>query len=180
MRTLSCWSDRPPDCPSCRYTRETDPNSERLPSGLYSYSDAWYWTEKDANADGHYYGPRLTNKCAGAYDVVVRIRNEDSDGSVTSISEPYRQSRSFHVRRPSRLTTNVGDSARVGRTTAVNGRLTRTDWEQATNPQAGYAGRRVLLQRATSPTGVYHSLKAVRTDRRGYLRTGVKALSGIR
>ena len=30
------------------------------------------------------------------------------------------------------------------------------------------------------PTGVYHSLKVIRTDRRGYLRTGVKALSGTR
>ncbi len=166
---------------SCRFTRKTDPNYERLPSGLHSYSGTWNWTDKDAKADGSFYGPRLTNKCAGAYDVAVRIRNENADGSVTSTSEPYRQSRSYSVRRPSRLATNAGpEPARVGRTVTIKGRLTRTDWNQATNPQVAYVGQRVLLQRATSPTGVYHTLKAVRTDRRGYLRTGVKALSGTR
>ena len=165
---------------SCRFTRETDPSYERQPSGLYSYWGTWNWTDKDAKADGSFYGPRLTNDCAGAYDVTVRIRNEKADGSVTSTSAPYRQSRSFVVRRPSRLTTNARpEPVRIGGTVTVRGRLTRTDWDRATNPQVAYAGQRVLLQRAT-PTGRYHTLKAVRTDRRGYLHTRVKALSGTR
>ena len=68
---------------------------------------------------------------------------------------------------------------RVGRTVTVKGRLTRANWDVYRNPMQGYAGQRVLVQRRTA-TGTYHTLKSVRTDRRGYLHTGIKALSGTR
>lgn len=163
---------------SCRFSRESEPNSELQDGGL-SYTDTRWWTINDAVAKGAW-APRLSNACAGAWDVTVKIRNENYDGTVTSTSAPYRQSRSFIVRRPSRLTTNAGPDPRVGSTATIKGRLTRTDWNQATNPQVGYPGQRVFLKRATSEWGIYHTLKTVRTDRNGYLRTGVKALSGTR
>ena len=84
------------------------------------------------------------------------------------------------MRRPSRLTANASpEPVRVGRTVTVKGRLTRANWDAYSNPQQGYAGQRLLLQRRTS-TGSYHTLRSVRTDRRGYVRTGVKALNGTR
>jgi hypothetical protein len=78
------------------------------------------------------------------------------------------------------LTANASpEPVRVGRTVTVKGRLTRANWDLYANPQQGYAGQLVLLQRRTS-TGTYHTLKSVRTDRRGYVRTGVRVLSGTR
>jgi hypothetical protein len=124
----------------------------------------------------------LSNKCAGAYDMVVTIRNVGSDKStLISGSNTYLQSHSFIVRRPSRLSTNVAPSrVRIGSTVAVRGRLTRADWDKPSNPQTAYARQRVYLQRATSTSGTYHTLKSVVTDKRGYLHTDVKTLSGTR
>jgi hypothetical protein len=86
-------------------------------------------------------------------------------------------------RRPttSRLSTNVAPSTvRAGSTIAVRGRLTRADWDKPRNPQTAYARQRVYLQRATSTSGTYHTLKSVITDRHGYAHTSVKTLSGTR
>jgi hypothetical protein len=62
----------------------------------------------------------------------------------------------------------------------VGGRLTRANWDLTNNPQVAYSGQPLMLQRATSQFGVYHTLTTVRTDRRGHPHARVKALSGTR
>jgi hypothetical protein len=151
-------------------------------SGQASYSGFLYWSDRDGLANGGVYGPELSNKCAGAYDMVVTIRNVGSDKkTLISGSNAYRQSHSFVVRRPSRLSTNLAASkVRAGSTVPVRGRLTRADWDKPRNPQTAYAGQRVYLQRATSKSGTYHTLKSVKTDRHGYAHTTTRALSDTR
>lgn len=165
---------------SCAFRHELEPLGEYVASsGLYSYAGSWSWAANDVYAKNAG-APRLTNRCAGAYDVVATLRNEESDGTLISGSNTYRQSHSFLVRRPARLTATAGPATvRVGSPVQVGGRLTRADWDQSTNPQVAYPGQPVLLQRATQ-YGIFHTLTKVRTDRRGHPHARVKALRGTR
>jgi hypothetical protein len=121
----------------CSFRRhEFAPNYDYgFSTGRPSYVGYWNWTDRDGNAADPIAGPKLTNECAGAFDVVVTLRNEYQDKTLVSGSNIYRQSRSFAVRRPGRLTANAGAPAAVGTQATISGRLTRADWDKAGNPQ---------------------------------------------
>jgi len=167
---------------SCVFHTYDEPTPRAEADGTTTYEDVVPWTDNDDNDDLD--TPTLTNRCAGAYDVSVTVtngyQNPTTGQHVSASSEPFLQTRSFTVRRPSRLSANAGpEPVRVGRTVTVVGRLTRANWDARHNPMQGYGGQPVLLQRRTA-SGTYNTLKSVRTDRRGYLHTGTKALSGTR
>ena len=158
----------------CVFHKYDEPTARPEADGTKTYEDVMPWTDNDAASDD-LDSPTLNNTCAGAYDVSVTVAN-----GASASSAPFRQARSFTVRRPSRLSANASpEPVRVGRTVTVKGRLTRANWNAYGNPMQGYAGQSVVLQRRTA-TGTYNTLKSVRTDRRGYLHTGIKALSGTR
>lgn len=167
----------------CVFHSYDEPTARPEADGTSTYEDVMPWTDNDANDDLD--SPTLNNKCAGAYDVSVTVANGYYDAATgkyaSASSAPFLQTRSFTVRRPARLrAANASpEPVRVGRTVTVTGRLTRANWDVYRNPMQGYAGQRVLVQRRTA-TGAYNTLKSVRTDRRGYLHTGIKALSGTR
>ena len=163
----------------CLHNRYVDPTDNPQPDGTSIYTDPLFWTTNDFNEEAAG-SPQLFNKCAGAYDVTLVVSNNFVTPGIGTYSEPFTQTRSFTVRRPSKLTANATpEPVRVGRTVTVKGHLTRANWDRNNNPFEGYANQRVLLQRRTA-TGTYNTIKSVRTDRHGYLHTGVKALSGTR
>jgi len=166
----------------CVFHTYDEPTPRPEADGTKTYEDVMPWTDNDGNDDLD--SPTLNNTCAGAYDASVTLTNyyyDATTGKYTPASSgPFLQTRSFTVRRPSRLSVNASpEPVRVGRTVTVKGRLTRANWNAYGNPMQGYASQRVLIQRRTA-TGTYNTLKSVRTDRRGYLHTGIKALSGTR
>jgi hypothetical protein len=101
------------------------------------------------------------------------VTNSWQDGSSTST--PFTRTRAFSLRRWSHLTTNAGpEPVRAGGLVTVRGRLVRADWNVDRN--VGYPAQSVQLQRRTT-TGRYRTLRTVRTDREGRLRTSLRALS---
>ena len=128
--------------------------------------DAWFDEEEMQ--------PRLTNACAGAWDLTASFSHTSSDGS-TAVGAPMTTVRAFSVRRRAALTTNAGpEPVHAGGLVTVRGRLTRADWNG--RPYQPYDGMRVALQRR-SETGRYTTLRWIRTGTDGRLRTTLRALS---
>ena len=127
----------------------------------------------EVHDDGDGLQPPITNACAGAWDVTAVVANSWQDGSSTS--PPFTQPLAFSLLRWSHLTTDAGpEPVRAGTRVTVRGRLVRADWNM--NRNVGYAAQLVQLQRRTT-TGAYRTVRAVRTDREGRLRTSLQALA---
>jgi hypothetical protein len=78
------------------------------------------------------------------------------------------------VLRYSKLTANATPEPVVkGRTITVTGKLTRANWE--TNTYAGYANQYVKLQYRKAGTSTYTTLKTIKADSTGYLKTTTTA-----
>lgn len=123
--------------------------------------------------DSEEHQPGFTNACAGVWDVTAAVGSTWQYGS--SKGAPFTASRAFSVRRWSHLSTDAGpEPVRTGSAVTVRGRLVRADWNQDRN--VGYGGRPVQLQRRTT-SGTYRTLRTVRTDREGRLRSTLRALS---
>ncbi|MGW2207923.1 hypothetical protein [Streptomyces sp. NPDC001781] len=81
---------------------------------------------------------------------------------------------STSLQRYSRQTVNASpEPVRKGRTITVTGALTRANWED--NKYHGYTQQSVKLQFKKKGAGAYTTLKTVKTDSRGNLKTTVKA-----
>ncbi|MFK4112302.1 hypothetical protein [Streptomyces sp. NPDC002176] len=78
------------------------------------------------------------------------------------------------VQRYSRQTVNASpEPVKKGRTITVTGALTRANWED--NKYHGYTKQSVKLQFKKKGASAYTTLKTVKTDSRGNLKTTVKA-----
>ncbi|MFF9770602.1 hypothetical protein ACF1GT_29145 [Streptomyces sp. NPDC014636] len=78
------------------------------------------------------------------------------------------------VQRNARLTVDAApEPVRKGRTLTVTGKLTRADWED--HKYHGYTGQSVKLQFRKKGSSTYTTLKTVRTNSTGGLRTAARA-----
>ncbi|WP_225824531.1 hypothetical protein [Streptomyces naphthomycinicus] len=78
------------------------------------------------------------------------------------------------VQRNSTLTVNAApEPVRKGKTLTVTGKLSRANWED--HKYHGYTGQSVKLQFRKKGSSTYTTLKTLRTDSTGNLRTTVKA-----
>ncbi|MEU9170776.1 DUF5707 domain-containing protein [Streptomyces sp. NPDC048420] len=78
------------------------------------------------------------------------------------------------VQRLSKLTANASpEPVKKGKTITVTGKLSRANWE--TRKYAGYTGQPVKLQFRKKDSDTYTTVKTVKTNNKGDLKTTVKA-----
>lgn len=78
------------------------------------------------------------------------------------------------VQRYSKLTVNAGpEPVTKGRTVTITGKLSRANWED--NAYHGYTGQYVKLQFRKAGTSTYTTLKTIKTDSYGNLKTTATA-----
>jgi hypothetical protein len=110
----------------------------------------------------------LLNAHAGGWKVWAIAQGKDAD---------YVQkgnAKSFLIQRASQLTVNASpEPVKKGRTITVTGKLSRANWQ--TKKYAGYAGQPVKLQFRKKGSSTYTTVRTVKTDSAGNLRTTVKA-----
>jgi len=81
---------------------------------------------------------------------------------------------SFKFQRASKLTANAApEPVKKGKTITVTGKLTRANWE--TLKYAGVSGQSVKLQFRKKSSSTYTTVKTVKTNSKGDLKTTVKA-----
>ena len=113
-------------------------------------------------------GGNLINKVAGTWKVWAVARAKDSDYVLRE------NAKSFLVQRNSKLTVNAApEPVRKGKTLTVTGALTRANWDAA--KYSGYSGQSVKLQFRKKGSSSYTTLKTVKTDSRGNLKTTTTA-----
>ncbi|CAL9469751.1 hypothetical protein SUDANB60_02794 [Streptomyces sp. enrichment culture] len=110
----------------------------------------------------------LTNANAGTWYVDAWIDAKDGDFVWKQ------KSGSFKFQRATKLTANATpEPVKKGRTLTVTGKLTRVNWE--TLKYGNYTGQSVQLQFRKKSAKTYTTLKTVKTNSKGDLRTTVKA-----
>lgn len=78
------------------------------------------------------------------------------------------------IQRNSKLTVNASpEPVKKGKTLTVTGKLTRANWESG--KYAGYTGQSVKLQFRKKGSSTYTTLKTIKTDSKGNLKTTTKA-----
>ncbi|WP_328426924.1 calcium-binding protein [Streptomyces sp. NBC_00443] len=113
-------------------------------------------------------GYNLINKVAGTWKVWAIAAGNDAD---------YVQkdnAKSFQVQRASKLTVNASpEPVKKGKTITVTGKLTRANWESGT--YSGYATQSVKLQFRKKSSSTYSTVKTIKTNSKGDLKTTVTA-----
>ncbi|MFF7748551.1 calcium-binding protein [Streptomyces sp. NPDC007971] len=113
-------------------------------------------------------GSNLINKVAGTWKVWAIAQANDNN---------YVQKdavKTFRAQRLSKLTVNAApEPVKKGRTLTVTGALTRANWDAAT--YSGYGSQSVKLQFRMKDSSSYTTLKTVKADSRGNLRTTTTA-----
>ena len=110
------------------------------------------------------------NTLAGTWHVTAAVLAADEVGSVYW-NDFYGTHR---VQRLSKLTANAApEPVKKGKTITVTGKLTRANWE--TRTYAGYSTQPVKLQFRKKDSSTYTTVKTVKTNTRGDLKTTVKA-----
>ncbi|KAB2593754.1 calcium-binding protein [Streptomyces arboris] len=108
------------------------------------------------------------NTTAGAWTVGSHVQANDGDYLTKDRAAKAK------VLRNSRLTVNAApEPVKKNKTITVTGVLTRADW--ATYKYGGYTKQPVKLQFKKKGTSTYKTLKTVKTDSKGKLRTTTKA-----
>ncbi|WP_406355187.1 single-stranded DNA-binding protein [Streptomyces sp. NBC_01635] len=80
----------------------------------------------------------------------------------------------FKVQRHSKLTVNAApEPVKKGKTLTVTGKLSRANWE--TNKYAGYTNQSVKLQFRKKSSSTYTTVKTIKTNSTGNLKTTVTA-----
>jgi hypothetical protein len=110
------------------------------------------------------------NALAGTWHVTAGVLANDEAGSVY-----WNDFYSTHrVQRLSKLTVNAApEPVKKGKTITVTGKLTRANWE--TRKYAGYTSQPVKLQFRKKDSNTYTTVKTIKTNNRGDLKTTVKA-----
>ncbi|MER6916868.1 calcium-binding protein [Streptomyces sp. NPDC000594] len=119
----------------------------------------------DPRADLYY------NKLAGnAWKVSATVIANDGE------SLEKTNAKTFSVQRASKLTVNAApEPVAQNATITVTGALTRANWE--TYKYSGYADQSVNLQFRKATSNTYTTVKTIKTDSKGNLKTTVKASS---
>ncbi|MEU7583627.1 calcium-binding protein [Streptomyces sp. NPDC041068] len=117
-----------------------------------------------ANPKDNIYG----NVLAGKWKVAVgAVDGQDNEFFVENFQ-------SHSVKRAAKLTTNASpEPVKKGKTLTVTGALTRANWD--TSKYAGYTKQDVKLQYKKKGTSSYTTLKTVKSDTKGNLKTTVTA-----
>ena len=111
-----------------------------------------------------------TNSLAGTWHVTAAAIAADEVGSVYW-NDFYGTHR---IQRASKLTANASpEPVKKGKTITVTGKLTRANWE--TRKYAGYSTQPVKLQFRKKDSDTYTTVKTVKTNNKGDLKTTVKA-----
>jgi hypothetical protein len=110
----------------------------------------------------------LVNASAGTWKVWALAAAKDDDFAQKD------NAKSFQVQRASKLTVNASpEPVKKGKTITVTGKLSRANWE--TGKYAGYTGQSVKLQFRKKSSSTYTTVKTIKTNSKGELRTTVKA-----
>ena len=110
------------------------------------------------------------NSLAGTWHVTAAVLANDEAGSVYW-NDYYSTHR---VQRLSKLTVNAApEPVKKGKTITVTGKLTRANWE--TRKYAGYSTQPVKLQFRKKDSDTYTTVKTIKTNNKGDLKTTVKA-----
>ncbi|TXS41066.1 calcium-binding protein [Streptomyces sp. uw30] len=113
-------------------------------------------------------GVNLFNSVAGSWKVWAIAAGNDAD---------YVQkdnAKSFNVQRASKLTVNASpEPVAKGKTITVTGKLTRANWDRGT--YNGYVTQPVKLQFRKNGSNTYTTVKTVKTNSTGDLKTTVTA-----
>ncbi|AMW11206.1 calcium-binding protein [Streptomyces qaidamensis] len=108
------------------------------------------------------------NLLAGTWKVWAAAAGNDGD---YVIREAYKTAK---VQRASKLTVNASpEPVKKGKTITVTGKLSRANWE--TYKYAGYTGQPVKLQFRKKSSNTYTTVKTIKTNSTGELKTTVKA-----
>ncbi|WP_069765763.1 DUF5707 domain-containing protein [Streptomyces sp. LUP47B] len=110
------------------------------------------------------------NTLAGTWHVTAAAIAADEAGS-----DYWNDSYGTHkVQRLSKLTANAApEPVKKGKTITVTGKLTRANWE--TRKYAGYSTQPVKLQFRKKDSNTYTTVKTVKTNTKGDLKTTLKA-----
>ncbi|MFI8088379.1 calcium-binding protein [Streptomyces sp. NPDC086080] len=110
----------------------------------------------------------LSNASAGTWYVEAWVDAKDHD-------YVWKQKAgSFRFQRASQLTVNATpEPVKKGRTITVTGKLTRANWETLRN--GGYSGQSVKLQFRKKTAKSYTTIRTIKTNSKGELKTTVKA-----
>jgi hypothetical protein len=110
------------------------------------------------------------NSLAGTWHVTAAAMAADEAGS-DYWNDFYGTHR---LQRLSKLTVNASpEPVKKGKTITVTGKLTRANWE--TRKYAGYTAQPVKLQFRKKDSDTYTTVKTIKTNNRGDLKTTVKA-----
>ncbi|MEU7556868.1 calcium-binding protein [Streptomyces eurythermus] len=110
----------------------------------------------------------LSNKSAGTWYVDAWIDAKDGDYIWKE------KAGSFSFQRAAKLTANATpEPVKKGKTITVTGALTRADWESL--KYAGYGSQSVKLEYSKKSTTGYTTVKTIKADSKGNLKTTVKA-----
>ncbi|GGO47037.1 calcium-binding protein [Streptomyces lasiicapitis] len=113
---------------------------------------------------------QLGNHHAGKWKVMAGLLAKGS-AEDHAIVESYK---TVNVKRAARLTVNATpEPVKKNKTITVSGALTRANWE--TRKYAGYTQQPVQLQFKKKGSSSYTTVKTVKSDRKGNLKTTVKA-----
>ncbi|GHC60103.1 DUF5707 domain-containing protein [Streptomyces flavofungini] len=113
---------------------------------------------------------KLANGNAGKWKVMAGLLAKGS-AEDRVIKESYK---SVSVKRAAKLTVNASpEPVKKGKAVTVSGALTRANWD--TKKYAGYTKQSVRLQFKKKGASAYTTLKTVKSDRRGNLKSTVKA-----
>ncbi|MFJ6657634.1 hypothetical protein ACIQNG_14860 [Streptomyces sp. NPDC091377] len=131
------------------------------------------------------YTSATTANCSAAIDIdpTYNLINSDAGtwrGGAISFNEDETQDAdkgalgTTLVQRNSKLTVNASpEPVKKGKTITVTGKLSRANWE--TGSYAGYASQSVKLQFRKKNASSYTTVKTVKTNSKGELKTTVKA-----
>ncbi|GAB2812515.1 hypothetical protein GCM10027073_50910 [Streptomyces chlorus] len=110
----------------------------------------------------------LINSVAGTWKVWIVAAAKDDDYMEKE------NAKSFSVQRASKLTVNAApEPVKKGKTITVTGKLSRANWE--TGKYAGYTSQSVKLQFRKKSSSTYTTVKTIKTNSTGNLKTTVTA-----
>ncbi|WJV47963.1 calcium-binding protein [Streptomyces flavofungini] len=105
----------------------------------------------------------------GGWKLLAAAGGKDDDYVVKTALKP-----GIRLKRAAKLTVNASpEPVKKGRTITVSGVLTRANWD--TKKYAGYTKQSVKLQFKKKGASAYTTVKTVKSDRKGNLKTTVKA-----
>ncbi|MEV3874151.1 calcium-binding protein [Streptomyces sp. NPDC049906] len=111
----------------------------------------------------------IKNRNAGDWRTWLRMKSTDHSSALESDNV-----KTVKILRAAKLTANASpEPVRRGATITVTGDLTRADWDAFADQ--GYAAQPVKLQYKKNGSSTWTTLKTVKTDRYGKLKTTVKA-----